>query len=440
MKSTTIPWLLALMMAMLPRNSHAANGPPPFQSLMMISSYAGRRHHQTAFLQLQRSNHDTLNSMMKTKLHNYNLNKFNISTRSEKNVVPTRIAMSSNSPLSSSSQRTSPSPWSPGKWKITLDFGKEELNNSFERNENSQQLANVLGEEWGSNSGRLVLSFDVMANAETNTRAESNNANANSVQMTWLGGKPTGTVECISQQRTNDSKEDYYCASYITEKGQQTVQISPGQWRIEPPLPLLPSYVNILPGQASTLRFHLTLLDSIRRNTIQFPRDQMLLLQSNTFRTEQYASGARTLLPYQYAKDVSQKQLEEQLNHETGDRRLDGKDIFETLGGYKDVAELVLERDERRRKWKEIEGALPKLDSKIDIGRKVDINKLLEDEKRWGMWPGDTEFMTIERGVVLAVVAKESKQKMGLFSWMQDGGGVEEPVVVGTWSAVPEMN
>jgi len=166
----------------------------------------------------------------------------------------------------------------------------------------------------------------------------------------------------------------------------------------------------------------------------------MLLLQSNTFRTEQYASGARTLLPYQYAKDVSQKQLEEQLNHETGDRRLDGKDIFETLGGYKDVAELVLERDERRRKWKEIEGALPKLDSKIDIGRKVDINKLLEDEKRWGMWPGDTEFMTIERGVVLAVVAKESKQKMGLFSWMQDGGGVEEPVVVGTWSAVPEMN
>jgi len=268
-----------------------------------------------------------------------------------------------------------------------------------------------------------------MVTAEANKREDEN-----SVQSVWLRGKPTGTVECIPQKTSSD--EDY-CASYINDEGQQNVKISSGQWRIEPPLPLLPTYVNVLPGQASTLRFHLTLLTPVRRNAISFPRDQILLLQSNTFRTRQYSSGARTLLPYQYAKDASQRQLEEQLNHETGDRRLDGNDIFETLGGYKDVAEMVLERDEKRRRWKEVEGALPILDSSAYAGRRTDVNELLEDEKRWGIWPGDTEFMTVERGVVLAAVVKESKQNTGFFPWMRDGGGLEEPVVVGKWRALP---
>ncbi|KAL7525474.1 hypothetical protein ACHAXR_001020 [Thalassiosira sp. AJA248-18] len=335
----------------------------------------------------------------------------------------------STSQVPSSSQRTSPSPWSPGKWKIMLDFGKE-ASDSSEANNNSQ-LSNLLGEDWGADGGRLLLSFEVLANAETNTRDNVDN----SVQMTWLGGKPTGTVECIPKKASNNDED--YCASYINKKGQQHVQIASGQWRIEPPLPLLPSYTKILSGQASTLRFYLTLLTSIERNTISFPKDQLLLLQSNTFRTEQYSAGIQTVLPYKYAMDVRQEQLEEQLNHETGDRRLDGNDIFETLGGYKDIAELVMERDEKRRKWKDVEGSLPKLDSSINTGRRVEISSLLEDENRWGIWPGDTELMTIERGAILAVVAKESKQKMGLFPWMQDGGGLEEPVIVGKWSVLP---
>mmetsp|Transcript_38381 Transcript_38381/g.69168 ORF Transcript_38381/g.69168 Transcript_38381/m.69168 type:complete len:432 (+) Transcript_38381:54-1349(+) len=420
MKPSTTPWLLALAtMAMLPPNSYGVKPLPPLHSPSpMISSDASARCHCTAFI--HRSN-DPINSRSKFKPSS----KITASPSAIRS-VSTQLAMSS-SPISSSSQRTSPSPWSPGKWKITLDFGREDSDSS-ERNDNSQ-ITNLLGEDWGSNGVRLGLSFEIMANAETTNTKRGEP----SVQMTWLGGKPTGTVECIPQK----NKDEDYCASYINEKGQQDVQISSGQWRVEPPLPLLPSNVNVLPGQASTLRFDLALLTAIQRNTISFPQDQLLLLQSNTFRTQQYPSGVRTLLPYQYAKDIAQQQLEEQLNHETGDRRLDGGDIFETLGGYKDVAELVLERDQKRRRWKDIEGVLPKLDSSIDTTRKVDISRLLEDEKRWGIWPGDTELMTIERGVVLAVVAKESKQKKGFFPWMQDGGGVEEPVIVGKWSALP---
>lgn len=300
-----------------------------------------------------------------------------------------------------------------------MDFGRE--NSSDRDSDENLQISSLLGEDWGSNGGRLALSFDVLASAET-AGAEGSKS---SVQLSWLGGKPTGTVECIGEE---------YCATYINEKGQQNVRLSSGQWRIEPPLPLLPSYTNILPGQASALRFYLTLVTSIQRNAIKLPENLPLLFHSNAFRTQQYSSGVKTLLPYQYEKDKTQRMLEEQLNHETGDRRLDGNDIFETLGGYKDIAELVMERDQKRRTWAEIEYVLPKLDSSIDTSRKVDIDSLLDRSDRWGIWPGDTELMTIERGVMLAVVAKESKE--GLFPWLQQDR-VEVPVVVGKWSASP---
>jgi hypothetical protein len=132
--------------------------------------------------------------------------------------------------------------------------------------------------------------------------------------------------------------------------------------------------------------------------------------------------------------ESTQRLLEERLNHDTGDRRLDGNDIFETLGGYRDIAELVTERDVRRREWGEIEGVLPKF-LNIDVSRKVDISNLLEDEDRWGIWPGDTELLTVERGIILAVVEKE-KTKAKVFPWMQQDGA-SEMVIVGKWSAVP---
>ncbi len=157
--------------------------------------------------------------------------------------------------------------------------------------------------------------------------------------------------------------------------------------------------------------------------------------------------GIQTILPYQYAKDYTQKALEEQLNHETGDRRLDGTDLLETLEGYKDLAGLVGERDEAWRRWKDVVGVLPKLPKElVDLSgldrekRSMVLEGLLEDDDRWGVWPGDVEPMTIEKGLILAVVSK-SKRLEGkgvLFPWMESADeSVEETVVVGKWSAVP---
>ncbi|KAL3779186.1 hypothetical protein HJC23_008057 [Cyclotella cryptica] len=173
-------------------------------------------------------------------------------------------------------------------------------------------------------------------------------------------------------------------------------------------MPLVTSSTGkVLPGQASTLRFCLTLQTAIERNSIRFPQNQLLLLQCNTFREEQYETGVRTLLPYQYAKEKAQQKLDEQLNHESGDRRLDGKDLLPLLEGYK--------------MW---QGG-------------VDIDRVLDDETRWGVWPGDTDLLTIERGTVLAVVDKKETTR-GFFPWIEnEDGGNLDTAVVGRWTAAP---
>ncbi|KAL3801515.1 hypothetical protein HJC23_000953 [Cyclotella cryptica] len=339
---------------------------------------------------------------------------------------------------------SSSSPWSPGKWKIILQFRREDATTSSETlfdnkppsNENNSRITTLLGNEWGSNGAQLVLPFDVLVTANVSSKKTSSRANNKAVQMAWLGGKPTGSIECIPQNCP--SRNDiHYSAAYINEKGQQNVQISPGQWRIEPPIPLVTSSAGkVLPGQASTLRFCLTLETAIERNSIRFPQNQLLLLQCNTFREEQYETGVRTLLPYQYAKENAQQKLDEQLNHESGDRRLDGTDFLPLLEGYKDVAGLLWDRDDKYRKWKEVEGVLPLMDT-LTVQGGVDIDRILDDETRWGVWPGDTDLLTIERGTVLALVDKK-ETKRGFFRWIENGDGSNlDTVVVGRWTAAP---
>jgi hypothetical protein len=319
------------------------------------------------------------------------------------------------------------SPWSPGKWKITLQFSRDEDPYSPDASgENKALLNRLLGDDWGTNAAQLALPVEIMVTADVSTKLQAVNAKP-SVQSVWLGGKPTGSIECI-QLSASDEIEPYH-ATYINDNGQQRVQISPGQWRIEPPIPLISSATGkTLRGQASTLRFSLTIQTAIRRNSIYFPENQLLLLQSNAFREEQFDEGVQTMIPFQYEKDKAQKMLDQQLDHESGDRRLDGKDLLPLLEGFKDIAGLVWERDDKYRKWKEIEGVLPIIDDR------------LEDDCKWGIWPGDTDLLTIERGVILAVIEKK-ETRVGGFPWIENrDGAFPDTVVVGRWTAVPTFD
>ena len=324
----------------------------------------------------------------------------------------------------SQDDKESLSPWSPGKWKITLQFKREQDSSppdtsifSYDSTgEYSASISKLLGDDWGANSAQLVLPLEVLVTSDT-SKGHSSDPKRESIQSSWLGGKPTGSIECLS----NENKE--FHSTYINDKGQQYVQISPGPWRIEPPTPLTSPTGKSLSGQASLLRFTLTIQNAIQRNSIYFPMNQLLLLQSNTFREEQYEKGLRTILPFQNAKDNAQKILDEQLDHESGDRRLDGKDLLPLLEGYKDVAGLIWERDEKYKKWKEIEAILPYVDPARDL------DTILDDDTSWGVWPGDTDLLTIERGVILAVVEKKGAKLRGDIS--------ADTIAVGTWSGLP---
>lgn len=325
------------------------------------------------------------------------------------------------------------SPWSPGRWMITLQFKREDESSdgsifNDSSSENTASINKLLGEEWGTNSAQLALPFEVLVTSDVPSQKLP--GGKQSIQSAWLGGKPTGTIECIPQ-----TADELYHATYINDKGQQQVQISSGQWRIEPPMPLMNSPTGkSLPGQASTLRFSLTIQSAIQRNSIKLPENQLLLLQCNTFREDQYEDGVRTLLPFLVAKDNSQKMLDEQLDHESGDRRLDGNEVLPLLEAYKDVAGLVWERDERYRRWKDVESVLPLVEQ---LKNGYDVEKILDDDSRWGVWPGDTDLLTVERGIILAVTDKRNA-KGGAFSWMESrDAGDPDTAVVGTWSAMP---
>jgi hypothetical protein len=345
-----------------------------------------------------------------------------LGAQTSSSIATARLAMSSSDDTqitTTASSRKIPSPWSSGKWKVSLDFGRNIDSVEDDR----------LGKEWGSSGNRLALSFDVLVTSETTTSNDSSSSSSSSsLAKSWLGGKPTGSISCT----TNNT------VTYINEYGQQYVHIASGQWRIESPIPLTIA-TKALPGQASTIRAYITLVTAIQRNTIHFPSNQLLLLQANAFRYTQYNTGLSTILPYQHDMEYSQQLVDKQLNHESGDRRLDGVDVLQTLEGYKDIAQLIKVRDDCKRKWKEIKNVLPKQKKNIS-----------SNNKQFGLWPGDTELLTIERGVILALVNKRTRKKnsisimSSLIPWIQqqqekEDGEATELVEVGTWNAIPVL-
>ena len=54
------------------------------------------------------------------------------------------------------------------------------------------------------------------------------------------------------------------------------------------------------------------------------------------------------IVPFQTELKEAQQLLDDNLSHETGDRRLDGTDPIETIKAYGDMAALVLNRDRKQ--------------------------------------------------------------------------------------------
>jgi len=124
---------------------------------------------------------------------------------------------------------------------------------------------------------------------------------------------------------------------------------------------------------------------------------------------EALAAGRDALAPLAAEAEALQAQLEARLDHDRGDRRLDGTDVMDTVAAYGDVATLVARRD-------------------VALGRK----RALEEELCWpgdvarvafGGWPGSEQDLGVAPGRVYV------RRRRTLFE--------DEFDVIGTWRARP---
>ena len=87
------------------------------------------------------------------------------------------------------------------------------------------------------------------------------------------------------------------------------------------------------------------------------------------------AAGRQKLAPLVADTRAAQDELERALDHNEGDRRLDGSDLIETAKAYGDVAGLVGKRDGALRRQREAE---------LDL-------RLPATDPLFGRWPGAGE-------------------------------------------------
>lgn len=228
-------------------------------------------------------------------------------------------------------------------------------------------------EIWGASGGRLVLPVDVDIESE---------AACSQDEMLGSGALKINPFE--------DSV-------YINEYGEQKVVVKEGGWKIALP-----------PGRrghGASLQFWLDFETEGNKNDVELPMGRVYF-SANCWREEELERGKLAIAPLIADYEVAQQALEDQLSHETGDRRLDGTDPLKTIVAYKDMTELIVRRDEKLRKLKDAEKYLPRN----------------ADSLPQAAWPGGTEALAI------APVEMFIKRKR-VFR--------DEFHIIGTWEATP---
>jgi hypothetical protein len=186
--------------------------------------------------------------------------------------------------------------------------------------------------------------------------------------------------------------------TFITMKGEQTVRLGDeGGWKIL-------SRRTGKAGDAGELRIWLDILDDFSKNELEISA-QRIYLTTHCWRQEEFELGSKRLKPLKLDYEYYQRQIQDRLEHETGDRRLDGTNLVDTAMGTIDMGILVTKRDEARFRLKQAELKLPNSDNVVS-----------------GTWPGSTEPLYIVKG---RIEIKESQLLSEIYR------------TVGSWTVTP---
>ena len=175
---------------------------------------------------------------------------------------------------------------------------------------------------------------------------------------------------------------------FVGEKGVQRVAVSnEGGWRID---------------HNDVLRCWLDVESAAARNDVTLEPGRCYFEAAVWRSPGDLAAGRQKLAPLVADTRKAQDELERALDHNEGDRRLDGSDLIETAKAYGDVAGLVGKRDGALRRQR---------DAEMDL-------RLPATDPLFGRWPG-------AGGPVGLAPTRLYGLKESLFG--------DEPVTLGTW-------
>lgn len=300
-------------------------------------------------------------------------------------------SFSSSSSSSMSSNDNEPSPWASSSWVLELDFGRPSKANKEETPTTAFSNTTPFS-SYGESGSRLVVTCPVVVESEddVDNKKSPDTFVGRGASVIRARGEDDKNVD---EETGNDNKinNDF---KYITMQGTKTIEVTPGGWTLQ-----FPPGGKVNRGRASKLRFYLDLTTDLERNDVYLPSGTRLYFAANAWREHEYENGVFRVLPLQVSLTEAQKVLDENLSHETGDRRLDGNDPIETLKAYKDIAALVLDRDRKRAVLR-------------DALDKDGHGYPASDDLPEGPWPGTTEWLTLsENNPIYARVPKTAKTK-----------------------------
>ena len=147
---------------------------------------------------------------------------------------------------------------------------------------------------------------------------------------------------------------------FVSGDGVQRARVAEGGWRID---------------HNDVLRCWLDVESAAARNDVSLAPGRCYFEAAVVAVAADLAAGRQKLAPLVADTRAAQDELERALDHNEGDRRLDGSDLIETAKAYGDVAGLVGKRDGALRRQREAE---------LDL-------RLPATDPPFGRWPGAGE-------------------------------------------------
>ena len=214
--------------------------------------------------------------------------------------------------------------WDARSWRLTFDVGRTEGDES-------------MPDDWAASGARMAFSVDV--------EVSSDDASSKDAEV----GRGA-----LALRVTNEPE-------FVGEKGVQRVAVSnEGGWRID---------------HNDVLRCWLDVKSAAARNDVTLEPGRCYFEAAVWRSPNDLAAGRQKLAPLVADTRKAQDELERALDHNEGDRRLDGSDLIETAKAYGDVAGLVGKRDGALRRQREAE---------LDL-------RLPATDPPFGRWPGAGE-------------------------------------------------